>query len=79
MGKLIYGINISLVLLGGVGLPSQIIELGLVDEYNIVVHPTLVGEGRRLLDGVSLQDKLQLKLTDTTTLKSGCVALRYVK
>jgi dihydrofolate reductase len=67
------------ILLGGVDLPSQIIKLGLVDEYNIVVHPTLVGEGRRLLDGVSLSDKLQLKLVDSTTLRSGCIALRYQK
>ncbi|HTZ96612.1 MAG TPA: dihydrofolate reductase family protein [Terriglobales bacterium] len=67
------------ILTGGVDIPSQLIELGLVDEYRIVVQPMVVGEGRRLLDRVSLPDKLQLKLVDTKIFKSGCVALRYLK
>ena len=37
------------ILVGGVDIPSQLIELGLVDEFHFVVHPILVGEGRRLL------------------------------
>lgn len=67
------------ILLGGVDLPEQLIQLGLVDEYHIVVQPILAGEGRRLLDGVSLPDKLQLKLVASKVLESGCVALHYVK
>jgi dihydrofolate reductase len=67
------------ILLGGVSLPSQLIELGLVDEYRIVVQPIVVGEGRRLLDGVSLPDKLQLRLVESKIFDSGAVALRYVK
>jgi len=67
------------ILLGGVGIPSQLIELGLVDEYRFVVGPIVAGEGRRLLEGVSLQERLQLKLVESKTLKSGCVALRYLK
>src|SRR5208282_2988076 len=50
------------ILIGGVAIPSQLIELGLVDEYHFVVHPIVAGEGRRLLEGVSLPEKLQLKL-----------------
>ena len=64
---------------GGVSVPSQLIELGLVDEYRFVVGPIVVGEGRRLLEGVSLSEKLQLKLVDTKIFESGCVALRYLK
>jgi dihydrofolate reductase len=64
---------------GGVDLPSQLIELGLVDEFRFVVHPTVAGEGRRLLAGISLQEKLQLRLVESQVFKSGCVALRYVK
>ena len=64
---------------GGVAIPSQLIELGLVDEYRFVVQPILAGEGRRLMEGVSLPEKLQLKLVDSKILKSGCVALRYLK
>jgi dihydrofolate reductase len=64
---------------GGVNLPSQLIALGLVDEYRIVVHPVVAGEGRRMLEGISLPDSLSLKLVESTTFKSGCVALRYLK
>ena len=67
------------ILVGGVSIPSQLTELGLVDEYHFVVHPIVAGEGRRLLEGVSLQEKLQLRLVDSKILKSGCVALRYLK
>ena len=67
------------ILLGGVSIPSQLIELGLVDEYRFVVGPIVAGEGRRLLEGVSLPERLQLKLVDSKIFKSGCVALRYVK
>jgi dihydrofolate reductase len=64
---------------GGVTIPSQLAELGLIDEYHIVVHPIVVGEGRRLFDGINLQEKLQLKLVESTVFKSGAVALQYLK
>ena len=67
------------ILVGGVDIPSQLIKLGLVDEYRFVVGPIIAGEGRRLLEGVSLQERLQLKLIESTIFKSGCVALRYLK
>ncbi len=67
------------ILVGGVSVPSQLIELGLIDEYRFVVQPIIVGEGRRLMEGVSLPEKLQLKLVESKIFKSGCVALRYLK
>ncbi len=67
------------ILTGGVTIPSQLAELGLIDEYRFVVHPIVIGEGRRLFEGTSLQEKLQLKLVDSTVFKSGCVVLRYLK
>src|SRR5215471_1467176 len=67
------------ILVGGVNIPSQLIELGLVDEYHFVVQPIVVGEGRRLLEGISLPERLQLKLVESKIFKSGCVALRYLK
>ena len=67
------------ILVGGVDIPSQLIELGLVDEFHFVVHPILAGGGRRLLEGVSLPEKLHLKLVDSKIFKIGCVALRYLK
>jgi len=67
------------ILAGGVSIPLQLIELGLVDEYRFVVQPIIAGEGRRLLEGISLQERLQLKLVESKIFKSGCVALRYLK
>jgi len=67
------------ILVGGVDIPSQLIELGLVDEYRFVVGPIVVGEGRRLLEDVSLPERFQLRLVESKIFKSGCVALRYLK
>ena len=67
------------ILAGGVDIPSQLIQLGLVDEYRFVVHPIVAGEGRRLLEGVSLPEKLPLKLVESKPFESGCVALHYLK
>ena len=67
------------ILVGGVSVPSQLIELGLVDEYRLVVGPIIAGEGRRLMEDVSLRERLQLKLVESKILRSGCVALRYLK
>jgi dihydrofolate reductase len=67
------------ILVGGVDIPSQLIELGLIDEYRFVVGPIVVGEGRQLLEGVSLPERLQMKLVESKIFESGCVALRYLK
>lgn len=67
------------ILVGGVSVPSQLIELGVVDEFHLVVQPILAGEGRRLLADVSLPERLQVRLIESKIFKSGCVALRYRK
>ena len=67
------------ILIGGVDVPSQLIELGLIDEIRFVVQPVVVGEGRRLFDTTKLPETLQLKLVDSKVFESGCVALRYLK
>lgn len=64
---------------GGVDIPSQLIALGLVDEFHIVVQPIIAGAGRRFLDNTNLQESLQLKLVESKVFDSGYVALRYVK
>ncbi len=64
---------------GGVDIPSQLIALGLVDEFHIVVQPILAGAGRRFLDSTNLQESLQLKLVDSKIFDSGYVALKYAK
>lgn len=65
--------------LGGIELPLQLIEAGVVDEFHIVVHPVIAGEGRRLFDGIDIKEKIKLKLVESKMLLSGCVALRYLK
>jgi dihydrofolate reductase len=67
------------IIAGGVDIPSQLIKLGLVDEYRFVISPIVAGEGRRLLERVSLRERFQLKLVDSKIFKSGSVALRYLK
>lgn len=67
------------MLVGGVALPSRLIALGLVDEFLFVVHPVIAGEGKRLLEGIDLQEKLKLRLVESKTFKSGCIALHYLK
>ena len=60
---------------GGVMLPQALAELGLIDEYEIVVHPRLVGHGPTLFAGLS--KPLDLRLVDRLEFASGAVAMRY--
>jgi len=60
---------------GGVKLPLALAELGLIDEYEFVVHPVVAGYGPTLFAGLS--KPLDLKLVNRLELKSGAVALRY--
>lgn len=62
-----------------VSLLPELISAGVIDEFNLVVHPVIVGKGRPLLGAGSLQEKLDLKLVNTIHFKSGCVALHYLK
>lgn len=66
------------ILIGGVDLPSQLMKLGLINEFRVVIQPVVAGEGRRLWDNVSIES-LPLKLVESKIFKSGSVALRYVK
>lgn len=67
------------ILTGGVAIPSQLMELGLIDEYRVVIQPVIVGEGRQLFDGSKPLERLPLKLVDSRTFKSGWTMLRYLK
>ena len=60
---------------GGVTLPLALAELDLIDEYEFVVHPRLVGHGPTLFAGLS--KPVDLKLVDRKELRSGAVVLRY--
>jgi dihydrofolate reductase len=60
---------------GGVTLPLALAELGLIDEYEFVVHPRVAGHGPTLFAGLSKH--LDLKLVGRLELGSGTVAMRY--
>ena len=60
---------------GGVTLPLALADLGLIDEYEFVVQPTLVGHGPTLFAGLS--KRIDLKLVGRLEFASGAVALRY--
>jgi dihydrofolate reductase len=60
---------------GGVKLPMALAELGLIDEYDLVVHPTLAGHGPYLFAGLS--KSVDLKLVGRLELGSGALVLRY--
>ena len=63
------------LLVGGVKLPLALAELGLIDEYEFVVHPRLAGHGPTLFAGLS--KPLDLKLVSRLEFGSGAVAMRY--
>ncbi|MBK7384579.1 MAG: dihydrofolate reductase family protein [Flavobacteriales bacterium] len=60
---------------GGVQLAMALTELGLIDEYQIVVHPRIVGRGPTLFAGLSKM--VDLKLVGRQEFGSGAVAMRY--
>ena len=60
---------------GGVKLPLALAELGLIDEYEFVVHPRVAGHGPTLFAGLS--KRLDLKLVSRLEFGSGAVAMRY--
>lgn len=64
------------IIVGGVDVATQLIGLGLVDEYRFVVGPAVVGAGRRLFE--TANPALRLRLVDSKFFKSGSVALHYV-
>jgi dihydrofolate reductase len=60
---------------GGVKLPLALAELGLIDEYEFVVHPRLAGHGPTLFAGLSKH--VDLRLVSRLEFASGAVAMRY--
>jgi len=60
---------------GGVKLPLALAELGLIDDYQFVVQPRIVGHGPALFAGLSKY--LDLKLVSRLEFGSGAIAMRY--
>ena len=60
---------------GGVTVPRTLAEIGLIDEYEFIVHPRLIGHGPTVFAGLSKY--VDLKLVGRVEFKCGAVALRY--
>ena len=65
----------DMVILGSGSIVSQLTKAGLIDEYQVVVIPVVLGKGKTMFDGVP--EKVPLKLTNTRKFGNGNVFLRY--
>jgi len=63
-------------LFGGAGLTTSLMNLGLVDELSLAVHPILLGSGKPLFKNI--KDRINLTLLDTKTYSTGLVSLTYI-
>lgn len=65
----------GIVIFGSGTIVNQLTQLGLIDEYRIIVNPLLLGKGNPMFKGID--DTIHLKLLDTKVLKNGVVILYY--
>jgi dihydrofolate reductase len=65
----------DMAILGSGSIVSQLAQAGLIDEYQMLVNPIVLGEGRTMFEGV--KKNLNLKLTSTRAFKNGFVLLCY--
>ncbi|MEJ2635219.1 MAG: dihydrofolate reductase family protein [Calditrichia bacterium] len=62
--------------IGSISLANTFMKLGLIDEYRLLVHPVILGKGKRLFE--ELDNRINLKLADTKKFDSGVVVLHYL-
>ena len=65
----------GMAILGSGSIVSQLAQEGLIDEYQVVVNPVVLGKGRTMFEGV--KEKLNLKLTKSRAFGNGNVFLCY--
>lgn len=65
----------GMAILGSGSIVSQLTQARLIDEYQIVVHPVVLGAGKTMFEGV--KEKVALRLTKTRAFGNGCVVLWY--
>jgi dihydrofolate reductase len=66
----------DLTILGSGSIVAQLAQAGLIDEYQIMLNPVVLGKGKTMFAGI--RDKLALKITDSRSFANGNVLLRYV-
>ncbi len=62
-------------LFGDAGLTTSLMNLGLVDELSLAIHPVLLGGGKPLFNNI--KDRIKLTLVDTKTYSTGLISLTY--
>ena len=67
--------GIDMVIMGSGSIIAQLTQERLIDEYQLVVIPVVLGQGRTMFDGI--EEKLSLKLTSSRTFDNGNVLLSY--
>ncbi len=65
----------DMTILGSSSIVSQLAQAGLIDEYQIVVHPVVLGKGRTMFEGLTKSPNL--KLTGTRAFRNGNVLISY--
>lgn len=63
------------ILAGSLSIASALAEQNLIDEYVFLVHPIILGKGKRLFE--QLNNRVKLKFVDSKTFRSGAVMIRY--
>ncbi len=66
----------NIAIFGSSDLATSLIEAGIIDEYRIIISPTVLGEGKPLFKGI--KNKFSLRLIQVREFDSGNVLLYYV-
>ena len=64
-----------MLIYGSASIVQQLTNLGLIDEYQVLLHPVVVGGGKSLFEGV--KDKHRLKLVSSKLIGSQVILLTY--
>ncbi|OGD19031.1 MAG: dihydrofolate reductase [Candidatus Aminicenantes bacterium RBG_16_63_16] len=73
--RLKQGSGKDLTILGSGSLVAQLAQEGLIDEYQILLNPVVIGKGKTMFEGV--KDRLSLRLTKTRVFGNGNILLNY--
>jgi dihydrofolate reductase len=65
----------DLTVLGSGSIVSQLTQVGLIDEYQILLNPVVIGKGKTMFEGI--KQKINLRLTKTRRFKNGNILLHY--
>jgi dihydrofolate reductase len=74
--RLKQGSGKDLTVLGSGSVVSQLAQEGLIDEYNVLLNPVVIGKGKTMFEG--FKGRMNLKLTATRTFGNGNVLLTYI-